>query len=154
MTVADPRRSYYKVLMLDPSADRDVISAVYRRLAQRYHPDRDASPEAARRMSEINEAYGVLKDPVRRLEYDRELQARQDRRSSDRLVYRPGDVAFGEAGSPVGPPDGSVIDFGRYRGWTLGQIRRTDPDFLEWLMRAPAGRQYRREIETLLARRV
>jgi curved DNA-binding protein CbpA len=152
MAVAD-RRSYYKVLMLDPSADRDVVSAVYRRLAQRYHPDRDASPEAARRMAEINEAYSVLKDPVRRLEYDRDLAARRDRRANDRVMYQAGDLTFGSAGAPVGPPEGSVIDFGRYRGWTLGQIRRADPDFLEWLVRAPAGRQYRKEIEGLLARR-
>lgn len=154
MPVADPRRTYYKMLMLDPSADRDVISAVYRRLAQRYHPDRDPSPEAARKMAEINEAYGVLRDPVRRLEYDRQLTTRQDRRAGDRLMYRPGDVPFGAAGSPVGPPEGSVIEFGRYQGWTLGQIKRADPDFLEWLMRAPQGRQYRKEIESLLARRV
>lgn len=153
MAAVDPRRSHYKVLMIDPAADRDVISAVYRRLAQRYHPDRDDSPEAARRMAEINEAYAVLRDPVRRLEYDRQLAARLDRRSSDRFIRRPADVAQGSAGTPIGPPEGSVVDFGRYSGWTLGQIRRTDPDFLEWLMRAPAGRQYRQEIASLLARR-
>lgn len=151
--VADPRRTHYRVLMLDPSADADVVSVVYRRLAQRYHPDRDTSPEAARRMSEINAAYGVLKDPVKRAEYDHQLADRRDRRSGDRLVRRPGDVAYGAAGAPVGPAEGSVIDFGRYSGWTLGQIRRTDPDFLEWLMRVPTGRQYRQEIAALLARR-
>jgi hypothetical protein len=53
----------------------------------------------------------------------------------------------------MGPPSGSVVEFGRYSGWTLGQIRRTDPEFLEWLMRAPMGRAYRTEIETLLGRR-
>lgn len=149
----DSRRSHYKRLMLDPSADTEIVAVVYRKLAQRYHPDVDASPEAARRMAEINEAYGVLKDPLKRLEYDRMLADRRDRRSSDRLVRRPGDVAYGTAGTPVGPAEGSIIDFGRYSGWTLGQIRRTDPDFLEWLMRVPMGRQYRAEIATLLARR-
>jgi curved DNA-binding protein CbpA len=153
MTSVDPRRSHYKLLMVDPSADAEIISAVYRRLAQRYHPDRDPTPEAARRMAEINEAYAVLRDPVRRARYDADLAARRDRRANDRLVRRPGEVAFGPAGQPSGPPEGSVIDFGRYRGWTLGQIRRTDPDFLEWLMRVPSGRQYRHEIEALLARR-
>jgi hypothetical protein len=52
----------------------------------------------------------------------------------------------------VGPPSGSLIDFGRYSGWTLGQIKRRDPEFLEWLMRAPAGRVYRAEIEAMLRR--
>ena len=43
--------------------------------------------------------------------------------------------------------------FGRYAGWTLGQIKRADPEFLEWLMRVPAGRTLKREIGQLLANR-
>jgi curved DNA-binding protein CbpA len=148
----DPRRSYYRVMMLDPLADADIIHIVYRRLAQRYHPDADPSPEAATRMKEVNEAYATLRDPAKRVAYDAELARRRDRRSSDRLIRRQGDVPIGAAGMPAGPADGSVIDFGRYSGWTLGQIKRCDPDFLEWLMRVPAGRRYRDEISQLLAR--
>jgi hypothetical protein len=51
---------------------------------------------------------------------------------------------------PTGPTYGSVIDFGRYSGWTLGQIKWRDPEWLEWFMRVPAGRQYRDEIGRLL----
>jgi curved DNA-binding protein CbpA len=151
--VKDPRHTYYKVLMLAEIADHEIISTVYRKLAQRYHPDVDPSPEAARRMAEVNEAYSTLRDPDKRREYDGWLAARRDRRQSDRLIRRPGDVAYGAAGAPIGPPQGSVLDFGRYSGWTLGQIRRRDPEFLEWLMRAPAGRQYRAEIQGLIGRR-
>ena len=104
-------------------------------------------------MAEINDAYAVLKAPVKRAAYDAELQSRRDRRAADRLVHRPGDLAYGQAGTPPGPAEGSVVEFGRYRGWTLGQIKRADPDFLEWLMRVPSGRQYRQEIAALLARR-
>jgi curved DNA-binding protein CbpA len=150
MMPADPRRNHYRVLMVDPSADREIISVVYRKLAQRYHPDIDPSAEAARRMAEINEAYTTLKDPVERKKYDEWLASRRDRRSADRLIRRQGDVAYGEAGLPIGPPNGSVIDFGRYSGWTLGQIKRHDPGFLEWLMRAPAGRNLRAEIQQLI----
>src|SRR4051794_22869065 len=64
-------RDYYQVLQVDPSAEPDVIHAAYRRLAAKYHPDVNASPEAAVRMTEINAAYGVLKDPDQRAEYDR-----------------------------------------------------------------------------------
>jgi curved DNA-binding protein len=148
----DPRRSHYRVLMVDPTADKEIISVVYRKLAQRYHPDVDASPEAARKMAEINDAFAVLRDPAKRVKYDADLASRRDRRGSDRLVRRPGEVAFGAAGIPEGPAEGSVIEFGRYSGWTLGQIRRADPDFLEWLMRVPSGRQYRQEIAALLRR--
>lgn len=150
MTSRDPRHTYYKTLMLAEIADAEIISAVYRKLAQRYHPDRDPSAEAARRMAEINEAHEVLSDSVKRAEYDRWLASRRDRRQSDKLIRQQGEIPFAEAGVPVGPPQGSVLEFGRYRGWTLGQIKRRDPEFLEWLMRVPAGRQYRDEIGQML----
>jgi curved DNA-binding protein CbpA len=148
----DPRRTHYRVLMLAESADTDIVNTVYRRLAQRFHPDVDPSPEAAHRMKEINEAHAVLKDPERRARYDAELASRRDRRASDRLIRRAGEVPYCAPGMPTGPAEGSVIEFGRYSGWTLGQIRRRDPDFLEWLLRVPAGRQYREEITQLLSR--
>jgi len=148
----DPRLTHYKVLMLAEIADQEIISTVYRKLAQRYHPDVDPGPEAARRMAAINEAYETLRDPDRRRRYDEWLASRRDRRATDRLIRQQGDVLTGAAGPAQGPPSGSVLDFGRYSGWTLGQIRRADPDFLEWLMKVPAGRQYRDDIRQLLAR--
>jgi curved DNA-binding protein CbpA len=155
------RRTYYKVLQVDAEADADVIATVYRRLAQRFHPDRDGTPEAARRMLELNQAYSVLKDPEQRARYDSELVVRRDRRSADRFVRRPTEAplanepitAYGEAGPPRGPAAGSVMDFGRYRGWSLGQIAAYDPDFLEWFERSPVGRQYRAEIAQLKSSR-
>lgn len=145
-------RNYYQALQVDPGADTEIISVVHRRLAQRWHPDRDSSPEARTRMLEINEAWDVLKDPAKRAAYDAELAARRDRRAADRLVRRPAETGYGEAGQPHGPAAGTILDFGRYKGWTLSQIARQDPDFLEWLERMPAGRQYRQEIATLLRR--
>jgi curved DNA-binding protein CbpA len=154
------RRTYYQVLQVDPEADVDVIAQVYRRLAQRYHPDHDPSPEAQVRMRELNQAHSVLKDPEQRALYDAELAHRRDRRTSDRYVRRPTDIqapaegghAYGEAGPPRGPASGSVLDFGRYRGWSLGQVAAYDRDFLEWFERSPIGRQYRAEIAQLKAR--
>ena len=92
-----------------------------------------------------------------------ELAARRDRRTGDRYVRKPtefpgtttasGETAYGEAGPPPrGPSRGTVLDFGRYRGWTLGQVALHDPDFLLWLERSPAGRQYRLEIAQLLGK--
>ena len=54
------------------------------------------------------------------------------------------------AGPPPGNPSGSQVTFGRYAGWTLGEIARTDPDYLEWLDRVPIGRIYQAEIDVLL----
>jgi curved DNA-binding protein CbpA len=55
-------------------------------------------------------------------------------------------------GPPPGREDGSVLTFGRYRGWSLGEIGRRDAGYLEWLERAPVGRQYQREIADILRR--
>jgi curved DNA-binding protein CbpA len=57
------------------------------------------------------------------------------------------------AGPPPGNPSGTVLDFGRYAGWSLGEIARTDLEYLEWLDRMPIGRAYQAEIDTLLRAR-
>lgn len=62
---------YYAILQVHPEADKEVIDAAYRRLAAKYHPDVSASPDAAERMKQLNEAYEVLSDPARRMAYDR-----------------------------------------------------------------------------------
>lgn len=60
--------------------------------------------------------------------------------------------AMGAAGPPPGDPSGSVLSFGRYAGWSLGEIARRDLEYVEWLDRMPIGRIYRDEIDGLLRR--
>ena len=75
-------KDYYKVLQVDPSAEPEIITAAYRRLALKYHPDTSKSPDATRKMQEINEAYGELSDPGTRTRYDQERERRrQDERA-------------------------------------------------------------------------
>jgi hypothetical protein len=57
---------------------------------------------------------------------------------------------FGAAGPPPGNPSGSVMNFGRFAGWSLGEIARRDIEYVEWLERMPIGRAYREEIDVLL----
>ncbi len=56
----------------------------------------------------------------------------------------------GAAGPPPGNPSGSVLNFGRYAGWSLGEIARRDVEYIEWLDRMPIGRPYRDELDALL----
>lgn len=56
----------------------------------------------------------------------------------------------GAAGAPPGNPSGSVLNFGRYAGWSLGEIARADLEYIEWLDRMPIGRPYRDEIDAIL----
>ena len=58
----------------------------------------------------------------------------------------------GAAGPPPGNPSGSVLTFGRYVGWSLGEIARHDLEYLEWLDRMPIGRSYRDEVDVILRR--
>lgn len=58
----------------------------------------------------------------------------------------------GAAGPPPGNPAGSILNFGRFAGWSLGEIARTDLGYLEWLDRMPIGRSYRDEIDAILRR--
>jgi curved DNA-binding protein CbpA len=59
---------------------------------------------------------------------------------------------LGAAGPPPGNAVGSVMNFGRYAGWSLGEIGRLDLGYLEWLDRMPIGRPYRDEIDVILRR--
>ncbi|MFI5227228.1 MAG: J domain-containing protein [Candidatus Limnocylindrales bacterium] len=58
----------------------------------------------------------------------------------------------GAAGPPPGNPSGSVLNFGRYAGWSLGELGRHDLEYIEWLDRMPIGRPYRDEIDGILRR--
>jgi len=61
---------YYKVLGLDRGAKPHDISRAFKRLARKYHPDLNKSPDAEGRFKEVNEAHEVLKNPETRRRYD------------------------------------------------------------------------------------
>ncbi|KAI3878701.1 hypothetical protein MKW92_045002 [Papaver armeniacum] len=64
-------KDYYKILELDRDASEDTIRSNYIRLALKWHPDKRKDEDSATsRFQQINEAYSVLSDPVKRKEYD------------------------------------------------------------------------------------
>ncbi|ARW17433.1 chaperone protein DnaJ [Komagataeibacter europaeus] len=89
---------YYAVLEVSRDANGDEIKRAYRKLAMKYHPDRNpGDTDAENRFKEINEAYDVLKDDQKRAAYDR----------------------FGHAAFEGGGPGAGGFDFG---GGGLGDI--------------------------------
>jgi curved DNA-binding protein CbpA len=166
-------RTLYEVLMLHPTATFEVINAVYRQLAKQHHPDH-AGPRGQQRMAEINEAYAILGNAEKRARYDELLGIEQGvptgfiRRSAPgatNLKYEhgawsvrstaeptPASAPYGEAGPPprYPLPRGSVLTFGRYRGWAISQVAAHDRNYVEWLSRTMAGMTYRTELEQAL----
>ena len=131
---------------MQPDADPDVMKAAYRVLARKLHPDASAplDEEAEPRMTDLNWAYALVRDPVKRQAWE-----------SDRRRAPPPTAAESAThGAPRGPLGadgaGTRLDFGRYEGWTLGEVAKRDPDYLDWLRRHQSGARYRDAIDVLL----
>jgi hypothetical protein len=164
----------YEVLQVHRRAEADVIRAAYRTLARKYHPDLGGDQ---RRMTALNEAWAILSDPRLRAAYDaasgwseaqprpqhqpqaREPQTRQAQARNPQAHGPQAEPTSAAAGNghtahqppPPGRQSGTILDFGRYAGWSLGQLAGHDANYLEWLSRTPIGRPLRAEIEGLLA---
>lgn len=66
-----PGKDYYKILGISKSASADEVKKAYRKLAMKYHPDRNKDDKAAEaKFKEISEAYAVLSDKEKRKQYD------------------------------------------------------------------------------------
>ena len=82
---------YYELLSVTRTASGDEIKSSYRKLALKFHPDRNKEPGAAEQFARINEAYSVLSDDEKRAHYDRFG-------SAPSASGMPGGDPFGQAG--------------------------------------------------------
>jgi curved DNA-binding protein CbpA len=148
MAVNDP----YRVLQVAPTADQVVINAAFRALALKYHPDRDPSSAAAERMTQLNEAFALVRDEATRAQWDAAQRAANRASSGYGFARAASTAASGAPPPPRAKSAGTRLEFGRYAGWTLRDLARRDPDYLRWLSRHASGLRYRTEIYQILGR--
>ena len=64
-------RDFYEILGVDRGASSDELKRAYRKIALKYHPDKNPDDKSAEeKFKEISEANGILNDPEKRKEYD------------------------------------------------------------------------------------
>jgi hypothetical protein len=143
MTTRD-RRDHYRLLGVDPRADMAAIHRAYRDMARRFHPDVTGDEST---MKLINGAWDTLRDAARRATYDTERVAAAP---ATIVVGAPATSQPDHAGPPPGNPVGPVLTYGRYQGWSLGEIATVDPAYLEWLREAPGYRWLRADVDVVL----
>ncbi|BEQ13305.1 DnaJ C-terminal domain-containing protein [Desulfoferula mesophila] len=86
-------KDYYKVLGVDKSASAEEIKKAYRKLALKYHPDRNkGDKEAEDKFKEINEAYAVLSDPKKKKEFDTYGSSGFKQRYSQEDIFQGSDI--------------------------------------------------------------
>jgi curved DNA-binding protein CbpA len=82
--------TYYDILRVSRRAEPEGVRCAYRRLAQRYHPDKlQGKADAVRVMAMLNEAYAVLSDPDKRARYDRGIEQAQARAALAAVTVAP-----------------------------------------------------------------
>lgn len=96
------KRDYYEVLGVSKTDSADTIKSQYRKLALKFHPDRNKSPEAAEHFKEISEAYAVLSDPKKKQLYDQYGHEGVDGRYSTEDIFQGARGNFDEVFSNFG----------------------------------------------------
>lgn len=113
-------KDYYKVLGVDKSATTDEIKKAYRKLAIKYHPDKNQGNKAAEeKFKEVSEANEVLSDPEKRKKYDElgenwrhyEQQGRQEKEGFDWSKYQNGGGEYYYSSEGEGFGGGNFSDF-------------------------------------------
>ena len=128
-----PPIDYYQVLGLKKSATPEEIKKAYRKLAVKYHPDKNpGNKEAEEKFKEINEAYAVLSDPQKKAQYDQFGSAGFHERFSQEDIFRGFDVGdlFKDMGMGNDDIFSRIFGGGFQRGgYGRGGGRRRGDDF-------------------------
>ena len=123
------KRDYYAILGVDKNADEREIKKAYKKMAMKYHPDRNSESEESKKMAEkkfidVNDAYNVLSDPKKRSMYDQGVDPLNPEEGGSGKHFG-GDASeilkmfFGGGGSPFGFSSGGFGNGGNIK-FTFG----------------------------------
>jgi molecular chaperone DnaJ len=112
------KKDYYDILGIDHAATKDDIKRSYRKLALKYHPDKNKEKGAEEKFKEISEAYAVLHDDEKRKMYDQYGHAGIDQQYTTEDIFRNTD--FGDIFRGTGFDFNDIFEqfFGRRTGFT------------------------------------
>ena len=123
--MAENKRDYYEVLGVEKGAGTDEIKKAYRKMAMKYHPDRNPGDKTAEeKFKEVGEAYEVLSDDDKRARYDQYGHAGVDPNFGAGGGYGGGFDGFGDMGDIFGDIFGGVFGGGSRRASTQNAPRR------------------------------
>ncbi len=127
------KRDYYAILGVSKNADQNEIKRAYKKMAMKYHPDRNSESEETKKMAEkkfidVNDAYSVLSDEKKRSMYDQGVDPLNPEEASSGGMHFSGDASeifkmfFGGGGMPFGFSTGGsgFGDGGSFRTFTFG----------------------------------
>jgi molecular chaperone DnaJ len=122
------KRDYYEVLGVSKTTPINEIKSQYRKLALKFHPDRNKSKDAGEHFKEISEAYAVISDPEKRKIYDQHGHAGVDGRYSTDDIFQGASSNFSDIFGRSGGGFDSIFEsiFGRGGGFGAQQQRGSD----------------------------
>jgi molecular chaperone DnaJ len=123
------KRDYYEVLGISKTAQSNEIKSQYRKLALKFHPDRNKSADAAEHFKEISEAYAVLSDTEKRKLYDQYGHIGVDGKYSTEDIFKGASGNFDDVFSDLFGRSGgggfeSIFESLLGRGGGFGGFRR------------------------------
>lgn len=123
------QRTYYDTLEVPRKAKKDEIKNAYKRLAKKYHPDRNLDdPTAEARFKEIQEAHATLRDTWKRALYDQDIQFSQFGSAANQSVEREKWTEHWDRETP----EMRDARRERYKRYAAGERNDLPPDLINW----------------------